>query len=58
MVEPTYHTNAALAKKFLKFLKFLKVRERMDSFRSPDKIHLRKLLTDYKDILLARLTST
>ena len=29
-------------------------RERMKSFKSADKVHLRKLLTDYKDVLLTR----
>ena len=30
------------------------LREAVKEFRSPDRVHLRKLLTEYKDILLAR----
>ena len=33
---------------------WLDVRRRIATFRSPDKVHLRKLLTNYKDVLLAR----
>ena len=43
-------------KKFNYSKRNFQVRQRMEIFRSPEKIHLRKLLTDYKDILLARLT--
>ena len=30
------------------------LREAIEEFKSPDRAHLKKLLTEYKDILLAR----
>lgn len=30
------------------------LRESMEYFKTPDRFHLRKLLTEYKDLLLAR----